>query len=254
MRALLAAFMILMTAASAQAQKVVADLSQRNVEITANFDGSDVLIYGAIKGGEDEDPTLAPLDVVIAISGPTGPVTVRKKERRFGIWVNTQSIEVDRAPSFYAVASTGALADTLSRNEDVRFQVSLERAIYSVGAPAEIAEPQRFSDALIRIRKENNLYQQLDNSVQLFDQALFSTSIDLPANLVEGTYPLRIFLTREGQVVARLATFIDVRKVGLERWIYDLAHQQPLIYGILSLAIAIAAGWLASAFFRYLRF
>ncbi len=253
MRVLLASLLMLVTAAAAQAEKVVADLSLRDVEINANFDGSDILIYGAIKGAK-EGADVAPLDVIIAISGPAGPVTVRKKDRRFGIWVNTQSVEVDRAPSFYAVASTGALADTLSRNDDVRFQVSIPRAIYSVGAPKDIEDPQTFTDALIRIRKDNNLYQQLDNTVELFDQTLFSTTIDMPANLVEGSYPTRIFLTREGEVVAKLATFIDVRKVGLERWIYDLAHNQPLIYGILSLVIAITAGWLASAFFRYLRF
>ena len=253
MRVFLAFVLVLFCAVSAQAEKVVADLSQRDVEITANFDGSDILIYGAIKGAKEEDG-LSPLDVVIAISGPTGPVTVRKKGWRFGIWVNTESVEVDRAPSFYAVASSGALADTLSYQADVQHQISLDRAIYSVGAPAEIEDPAAFSEALIRIRTKKNLYQQLDNSVTLLDQSLFSTTIDLPANLVEGSYPTRIFLTRDGEVVARLATFIDVRKVGLERWIYDLAHDQPLAYGILSLVIAISAGWLASAFFRYLRF
>ena len=44
-----------------------------------------------------------------------------------------------------------------------------------------------------------------------------------------------------------------MRKVGLERWIYNLAHERQLIYGILSLVIAIAAGWMASAVFRYMR-
>lgn len=238
----------------AQAQKVVADLSQRNVEITANFDGSDILIYGAIKGGPEGDD-LEPLDVIIAIKGPNDAVTVRKKSRRFGIWVNTDSVEVARAPSFYAVASTGPLEEVLSSREDIRFQVSMERAIYAVGDTGrDTEETDAFTEALIRLRTKNNLYQQLDGSIQLFDQALFSTTIDLPANLVEGVYPMRIFLTRDGKVVSRLATFIDVRKVGLERWIYDLAHEKPLIYGILSLVIAISAGWLASAVFRYIRF
>ena len=54
-------------------------------------------------------------------------------------------------------------------------------------------------------------------------------------------------------MIDALSQNITVRKVGLERWIYNLAHDQPLAYGILSLAIAIAAGWLASAVFRYLR-
>jgi len=162
-----------------QAQKVVADLSQRNVEITANFDGSDILIYGAIKGAP-QDEGLGPLDVIIAITGPNDAVTVRKKSRRFGIWVNTDAVKVTRAPSFYAVAATGPLDEVLAPQEDIRFQVSMERAIY-------------------RLRTKSNLYQQLDSSIQLFDQALFSTTIDLPANLVEGVYPMRIFLTRDGQ-------------------------------------------------------
>ena len=50
--------------------------------------------------------------------------------------------------------------------------------------------------------------------------------------------------------MADYTTDIDVKKVGLERWLYNLAHDQALIYGLMSLAIAIAAGWAASAFFR----
>ena len=78
-------------------------------------------------------------------------------------------------------------------------------------------------------------------------------SIALPSNLTEGSYPTRIFLTRGGRVVSVFETTIDVRKVGLERWLFTLSRQQPLVYGLMSLAIAIAAGWGASAAFRVLR-
>ncbi len=63
----------------------------------------------------------------------------------------------------------------------------------------------------------------------------------------------RILLTREGRVVSEFETVIDVRKVGLERWLYTLSRQNPFWYGIMSLAIAIAAGWGASAAFQFLR-
>ena len=53
-----------------------------------------------------------------------------------------------------------------------------------------------------------------------------------------------------GHVTSEYETIINVQKVGLERWIFNLAHEQPLIYGLLSLVIAIAAGWGASAAFR----
>ena len=93
----------------------------------------------------------------------------------------------------------------------------------------------------------------MPGGVELSEDTLFATSLSLPANLVEGDYTARIFLTRGGAVVDQYDTIIDVRKVGLERWIYNLAHQRPLIYGLLSLFIAIVAGWAASAVFRYIR-
>ena len=54
-------------------------------------------------------------------------------------------------------------------------------------------------------------------------------------------------------MVAQYETVIDVRKVGMERWLFNLAHEQAFIYGLLSLFIAISAGWGASAVFGLLR-
>ena len=54
-------------------------------------------------------------------------------------------------------------------------------------------------------------------------------------------------------MLAQQVTKIDVRKVGIERWLYNLAHQRPATYGLLSLAIAIFAGWSAAAVFRVIR-
>ena len=75
----------------------------------------------------------------------------------------------------------------------------------------------------------------------------------MPANLTEGEYRTRIFLTREGKVLNQFETSIDVHKVGLERFLFKLSRENPLLYGLLSIAIAILAGWLASAFFQVIR-
>ena len=92
-----------------------------------------------------------------------------------------------------------------------------------------------------------------EGSVDLAEDTLFRTRVVLPANLIEGEYATRIFLTRSGRVVDRLDTSILVRKEGLERVLFQLAHRDPVIYGLLSLIIAIVAGWAASSMFRYFR-
>lgn len=240
-------------AVPAMAQEtVVAGLSQDNVSITATFDGTGILVFGAVKR-DAPAPTDAPLHVVIEVAGPDHAVTVRRKEKVFGIWINRDSVEIDSAPSFYAVAATGPLSEIVSETENLRHRISVDRLIRMVGAPDHISDAENFVEAVIRIRRDNGLYTDTGTSVQLTDETLFKTEFDLPSNLVEGDYSARIFLIRGTEVVDSFETAIAVRKVGLERWIYNLAHQRPLIYGLLSLAIAIAAGWLASAVFRVLR-
>jgi len=244
--------LLLFFALPLRAEEVVAGLSQTRVSITADFDGGEILIFGAVKR-EEPIPGDHPLEVIVAVAGPSEPVTVRRKDRRYGIWVNTDSVLVDAAPSFYAVATTGPLADILNDVEDLRYRISIPRAIQSIGAAFATANPAEFSTAIMRIRTANGLYQTLVGQIELREETLFNTSIALPSNLIEGDYITRIYLTRNGEIVDAFATTIDVRKVGLERWLYNLAHDRPLIYGLLSLFIAIVAGWGASAVFRYVR-
>lgn len=252
MRALLAALVIWLGATATAEEGVVLGLSRTEVPITATFDGSDILVFGAVKR-ETAIPDGPPLEVVITVAGPSTPVTVRRKDRRLGIWVNTDEVEVDAAPSFYAVATSAPLPQAMSYTEDLRHHVTIPRAVRLVGAPMGLEDAPTFADALIRIRESEGLYQELIGAVVVDEQTLFRARIELPANLTEGAYTTRIFLTRGGAVVNSFETSIAVNKVGLGRTLFDLAHEQPLIYGLLSLIIAIAAGWIASAAFAALR-
>ncbi|MFN0113831.1 MAG: TIGR02186 family protein [Paracoccaceae bacterium] len=240
------------SALPAAAETVVAGLSQDRVSITANFDGSDILIYGAVKR-EEPIPRSSRLDVIVTVEGPSAPITVRRKSRAFGVWINTASVMVDSAPSFYEVATTAPLTEILSATEDLRHSISVAQAIRSVGAPQDVLDSPAFTEALIRIRDRSGAYRQDDRGVRLAEETLFRADIDLPANLIEGDYKARIFLVREKRIVAELTDTIGVRKVGLERFLFTLARDRPVAYGLLALAIAALAGWSASTVFRYAR-
>jgi uncharacterized protein (TIGR02186 family) len=247
----LAAILLILATLPLRAEEVVLGLSRNSISIDTTFDGSEILLFGAIK--REEAIPADELGVVVAIAGPSQPLDVRRKERRFGIWVNVDAVEVDAAPSFYAVATSGPWEDVLSQVEDLRHKISIPRAIRSVGAPGSVRDAQRFTDAVIRIRERSGAYQMREGAVELMQQTLFQTSVNLPANLTEGDYVTRIFLTRNGQIVSQYETIIDVRKVGLERWLHVMSREQSVLYGLMSLVIAISAGWGASVLFRVLR-
>jgi len=244
--------LLALPAATPAAETVVAGLSQDRIEITANYDGSNILIYGAVKR-EEPIPTASRLDVVVTVEGPSASLKVLRKARRFGLWINTDAVVVDSAPSFYAVATTAPFANIISDTEDLRHSVSIPRAIRSVGAPQNVLDAQDFTAALIHLRESEGLYSMNEGGVNLFDQTLFRTNVQLPANLVEGIYKIRIFLLRDRQVVDLYEKTLYVRKVGMERWLFRLSRNQPALYGVLALTIAAAAGWAASAAFRMMR-
>lgn len=252
MRWLALAFAIGCAAQAAAQEEVVSGMSQDRISITANFEGSDILVYGAVKR-ETRIPETGILQVIITVEGPSGPIVVRRKSREMGIWVNTASVEVDNAPSFYAVAATAPLEYILSQTEDLRRKISVPQKIRSVGAPQDVLDARAFTDALIRIRQSQGLYASAESGTHLKEQTLFSATFDLPANLVEGNYTTRIYLLRNREVIASNQSAIYVRKVGVERWLYTLAQTHPAIYGVLALFIAAVAGWAASEAFRMMR-
>lgn len=235
--------------ASAVEEKVIAGLSQTHVSITTDFSGSEIFIYGAIKR-DAPVPKDWPLDVIIAVTGPVQPVIVRKKDRKLGIWVNGPGVQVDAAPSFYAVATTGPFRDVISWTDDLMYKVGLDQIVRLIGSPQDTAYPEEYRQAAIRLRREAGLYVELPGAVKVIDQTLFETRIRLPANLVEGDYSARIFLLRDKKVLDVFESSIEVRKVGLERWIYTMAQEHSALYGLMSILVALTSGWVASTFFR----
>ncbi|AXQ94168.1 TIGR02186 family protein [Cereibacter azotoformans] len=237
--------------ALAQDERIVLGLSETRVAITANFQGSQIMIYGAVQRYSPEPE--GNLGVIVTVSGPPTQVMVRKKERRVGIWINREKVRIGRAPSFYAVATSGPLDEVLSETDNLRYKIAIPRAIRAIGISAQAENAPPFVEALERIRTNEGLYAMQEGAVRLTAGTLFRTDIQLPVNLTEGNYGVRVLLTRDGQVVDVFEDSIGVQKAGVERFIHALAHEQPLIYGLLSLVLAVVAGWGAAAAFRFVR-
>ena len=252
-RAVAVLLMLCALALPARGEEVLLELSQTRVAITTTFDGSEILVFGAVARDAPVPEGAGPLAVIVTVQGPRQGLTVWRKARRVGIWMNVEGVRVSRAPSFYAVASSAPLAEALSATEDLRYEISIPRAIRAIGAFAALLDAPAFTEALIRLRMASGHYQLHEGGVELTRETLFRTTVTLPANLTEGSYATRVFLTRGGEVIDHVETAIDVRKAGIEAWLFNLAMEHPLVYGLLAVALAVAAGWGASAAFRYLR-
>jgi uncharacterized protein (TIGR02186 family) len=248
----LVALLLLLAAPVAAQETVVTGVSTDNIALTADFDGSELFVFGAVRRQGPAPEGTGPLDVIITVKGPARAVTVRRKEHRFGIWVNTDAVVVRQAPSFYAVATTRPLDELLSQTELLRYQIGMDQAVRRVGGSL-LEDITPFTEALVRLKARDGAYQQLDDEVSIAEETLFQTRIELPANLVEGAYAAEFFLVRDAAVVNTRTTTITVEKTGIERWLYNLSRNEPLLYGLMSVLLALAVGWIAAEVFRLAR-
>ena len=176
---------------------------------------------------------------------------MRRKERRFGIWVNTETVTVRQAPSFYAIATTRPLDELLTETERLRYGIGMDQAVRRIGGTMIAtrrlhrgADPAQAGGRQLRAAERRGEGHRGD---------AVPDRIEMPANLVEGDYAAEFFLVRDREVISSGATIITVEKAGIERWLYNLSRDEPLIYGLMSVALALAAGWLAAAAFRLAR-
>ncbi|WP_028029003.1 TIGR02186 family protein [Gemmobacter nectariphilus] len=245
------ALALLLLALPVRAEQVVAGLSQNRVAITANFDGSEIVVFAAV--ARDAPPPKGKLDVIVTIEGPLAPVTVWRKARRMGIWVNTEAVEIGSAPSFYAIATTGPLPEIVEDSYNKAYRIGIGQVLQGLDVQRRMPDADQFAQALVRLRRASGDYQVDAGAVRLDQQTLIRADVQLPANLTEGRFRARIFLLREGRVIALEETAIYVQKEGIERFLHRLALDQPALYGLLSLGLAVLAGWLASAAFQWFR-
>ncbi len=250
--AFLSVTLLIAPAPEARSEGVEADLATHHVAVKTDFAGVKVLLFGAIVNQGDVDK-LALLDMIIVVRGPDQKMRIRKKDRVAGLWINQDSATFDAVPGYYATLSTRPVSEiapsyTLLQN-GIGF-TSLQGKLILSSSGFKQGNVKDYAAAVVRVHQSQNLYQQLKGAIDFTGQHLFRAEFELPANVPLGDYTAQVFTFRGGKMIGNYTTNLKIEKSGVERFIYELAHQQPLIYGIISVILALLAGMGAAALFR----
>ncbi len=244
MRRIVAVLFALLFALPARAQDVplVADLSSHLVAITTGFSGTNVLLFGATNG---------PGDIVIVVRGPTDDETVRRKSRLGPIWTNRDNVTFSNVPSYYRVASIRPLEEVASQDLLARYQIGFNHLrITTTDQSLPSNEITSFRDSLVRLKSQQGLYEQGLGAVTLMSNRLFRTELNFPSNVRTGTYLVEVYLIREGEVTSAEIVPLNISQIGVSADVFDFAHNLAPLYGLVSVLLALAAGWAASVIFR----
>ncbi len=249
MKRLLLALALIVLAAPAGAERLVSTLSNQQVLITSSFDGTVLSLFGNIEGDAPEDIATGPYNVVTVIEGPRQDRVARLKTNNLGIWSNTDSVTFKHFPSFYAVVSSGKLeniADAAILTQNTILPEDQARAsAQSTGLKAE-----RFALELVRLMTEDDHFVVRDDGVRFLSETAYAMNITLPSDVANGPFSVHTFVFKNKQLVADRSEGFSVRKSGFENFVYVASRQQPLLYGIVCVILALSTGWLAGVAFK----
>ena len=241
------------SAGTAASERLVASLSNHRVQVTSNFSGEELVLFGGIETDAATRPRRGGYDIVVTVAGPRQNVVTFRKQRMLGIWVNSDSREFEEAPAYVAVLSNRPL-DAIASNETLRrLQIGLENIPLPQRASVNIAEAgsdDPFRIAFIKIKSDEGLYREVSNGVTFLAPALFRASIPLPADVPVGTYEVDVRLFADGAQIARTPAPFEVYKSGIEQTVTSAARDHGILYGLAMASMALLTGWFASVIFR----
>jgi len=241
-----------LAALPARAETLIAEVSTHRVAISSNFSGTDLTVYGSVERDAGTVSRASGYDIAVMLAGPRRTVVTRRKDRVLGVWVNRDWRTYD-APSFYALATTRPL-DLLAPEEQLDAQqIGIDNLILPEGVPGGVevlAGQLEFRDAFSSLQRKAGLYAEYPGTVKLLGTHLFSATLPIPAEVPVGQYTVRVVVLADGSPVAETTTDVEVTKVGFEQTVTDLAAHRSVLYGLVSVLIALMTGWLGGVLFR----
>src|SRR5262245_10845939 len=224
-RALLAfalALTVGLAADTARAERLIVAVSKHRVTVTPNYSGEELVLFGSVEKDASTPASRSNYDLVVTVAGPRADMVTRRKERRFGIWINTDYRQFLQVPTYLALFANRPFEEIASPEVARRQQLGLNNVLLTqrVGTDyADVVPNDAFRAAFIRRRTHGGLYREDPAAVTFLTPTLFRTGIPLPAEVPIGTYEVEIKLFAKGALVTKSETAFEIVKVGFEQFV-----------------------------------
>ncbi|MEV8468925.1 TIGR02186 family protein [Fluviibacterium sp. DFM31] len=230
------------------AQTIELAISDPETEIDSQFSGEPITLFGSIS----EVPSSlnqTPFDVVVTVRGPVRNRAVYRKARRAGMFLTESRAYYRLLPDTYFVLSN----DAPEKIADVSTRAELRLAPMDWILRARIGRsklPDSYDTALHDLLLSRGQFELKPNAVRFISPTFFAARWRLPNFSKPGVYTADAYLFADGVLVGRTNYTFGVRLTGFDLKLWILARNQPAVYGLLTVIIAVTMGWAGYAAFR----
>ena len=226
---------------------VISDIDRSDIEVSTRFDGTSLLVFGAISPGDDR------ASLLVEVVGPSTSVDIRKKVQLWGIWVNKKIAQFRGIPSFYQISISNSEHPLLKEIENQKLKSIFYDYLETTSISENENSAEQYHNELTRLKKKLGNLSTFEEKINVIDNKLFSYKVNLPKKIYPGVYKIKMTLIdQEGIELSKSEQNVNVSKVGLQEFLSSNSKNSPVFYGLFSVIIALFLGFSAAQLFRWL--
>lgn len=216
-----------------------------DIQITLFYHGVPVEITGQAAPGEDVFVKVTPSE--------QKEFHLKYKGKAAGIfWMKLGTLVFKNLPSTYLLASSGPVDKVLSQAEREKEGAGFD----ALQKKAEITAEKGAMPAgdwfaqFIDFKKKEKLYAVQEGAVKVEADGKYHFTLDWPFQAPPGNYKVETITAKNGHVTGRSEAMIKVELTGAVAMLAKMSSDNRAMYGILSILVAIAAGFGVGMIFK----
>jgi uncharacterized protein (TIGR02186 family) len=247
MKKILFAIIFLFSIASFCLGSVISDVDKSDIELSTRFDGTSILVFGAISSENNRTSLL------VEVVGPPTTIDIRKKVQIWGIWISNKIAQFQDIPSFYQISISKPEHPILKEIEYQRLKSIFYDSLEIISSSEKGNDPKKYYSELTRLKKKLGNLVTFKEKINIIENKLFSHKVNLPKKIHPGIYKIKMTLIdQRGKELSKSEHSVKVSKVGVQEFLSSNSKNNPVFYGLFSVIIALFLGFSAAQLFRWL--
>lgn len=218
-----------------------------HISIDFFYHGSNV----SVRGISDPDT-----DLIIKISSPDGHQELRQKGKVGGLlWMNVGTLNLEKVPSLYFLASTKKIDEILSKEamaKDVLGYEAVENHV-EMTPVKDGNEKTKWFNEFVKYKENSKLYSVATRNITFTkenNKQNYYTLFEWPYQAAPGDYIVTVYAVKDNKVIKKAEHKVQVKQAGIVKKLAGMAKNNAAVYGLLSILAALGAGFGVGLIFR----
>jgi uncharacterized protein (TIGR02186 family) len=192
-------------------------------------------------------------DAVIVLKGKEEEVTLNRKGRVAGIWLNVAQITISGLPDAYILATSDDLDSICSPREQEKLMLGKQalRGLMQISSNKPLTGKE--FEEFLKLKTHNGTYdmkEKVEFEPARQGMEKVSSHFKIPSVMPPGTYDIHLLCFKQGKLEKEMKSELKIERISMPRLMISLAHKHAALYGLFAILVAMGVGILMDVIFN----